>query len=53
MNWTQKDELIQGCEQLAQLIKYAEVPESIVRRILTFELAEFVYNGHCFWERWD
>lgn len=45
--------LIAACEDLARLIKDAEIPEGLVRRGISFELAEFIYNNYPFWENVD
>jgi hypothetical protein len=34
---------------MARLIKDAEIPEGLVRRCLSYEVAEFVYNDNEFW----
>ena len=44
-----QEKLIDACKDLARIIKDAEIPEGMVRRCLSFELAEFVYNDHQFW----
>lgn len=41
--------LIEACRDMARLIKDAEIPEGIVRRCTSFELAEFIYNDNEFW----
>jgi hypothetical protein len=47
----QLEVLVEACKDLASLIKDAELPEAMVRRCLSWELAEFVYRGHEFWKR--
>jgi hypothetical protein len=47
---TQREiDLIEACHDLARIIRDAEIPEGMVRRCLSFELAEFVYGGEEFW----
>lgn len=41
--------LVDACREMARLIKDAEVPEGLVRRFLSYEVAEFVYNDNEFW----
>jgi hypothetical protein len=53
-SWDQHERteaLISACEDMARLIKDAEIPEGLVRRCLSYEVAEFVYNGTEFWHR--
>jgi hypothetical protein len=41
--------LIDACKAMAELIKDAEIPEGLVRRCLSWEVAEFIYNDNEFW----
>ena len=49
MDTAVEETLLEACKDLARLIRDAEIPEGLVRRCLSFELAEFVYNDHQFW----
>jgi hypothetical protein len=43
--------LVDACRDMARLIKDAEIPEGLVRRCLSWDVAEFVYNDNEFWHR--
>jgi hypothetical protein len=51
MDTIRTEALVEACKDMAQLIRDAEIPEGIVRRFLSFELAEFIYNDNEFWHR--
>jgi hypothetical protein len=49
MDRIRTEALIDACKDMARLIKDAEIPEGLVRRCLSWEVAEFVYNDNEFW----